>query len=148
MIHGVLTYFSTPVRRRRTTVRRTAIRSSSHGVLGGYYIYTPQYAVRRRAVSSTPYGVLEKSMLSSKLTKRITGYLEKMPAAVSGESGHSQTFAVAKILVFGFGLSDSDALIFLRQYNQRCRPTWSEKELVHKIKSARKFGPGKQKSIL
>lgn len=87
-------------------------------------------------------------MTNSKLTHRIDGYLEKIPAAVSGSGGHSQTFAVAKILLFGFGLSNDDALVFLRRYNQRCQPPWSEKELVHKIKSARKFGPGHQKQIL
>lgn len=82
------------------------------------------------------------------LSNRIQRYLDKIPPAVSGQGGHAQTFNVAKILLFGFGLSDSQALPFLRQYSDRCQPTWSEKELVHKIKSARKFGPGKQKIIL
>lgn len=85
--------------------------------------------------------------MSTHLVNRIERYLQKIPPAVSGQGGHAQTFAVAKILVFGFGLSDSHALPFLRQYSQRCLPPWSEKELVHKIKSARKFGPGKQKLI-
>ena len=86
--------------------------------------------------------------MNSRLSSRIERYLLKVPHAVSGQAGHSQTFAVAKILIFGFGLSNSDALPFLRQYSIRCDPPWSEKELVHKIKSARKFGPGKQKIIL
>ena len=87
-------------------------------------------------------------MLDSKLTRRIEAYLDKIPPAVSGANGHAQTFAVAKVLLFGFGLSNPDALVLLRSYNQRCQPPWSEKELAHKIKSARKFGPGKQKLIL
>ena len=40
------------------------------------------------------------------------------------------------MLVHGFALGEADALTLLRQFNQRCVPTWSESALVHKIKSA------------
>jgi len=78
---------------------------------------------------------------------RILAYLDKIPPAVAGAGGHSQTFYVAKVLLFGFGLSNEAALPFLRAYSLRCSPPWSERELYHKLASARKFGPGKIKPI-
>ena len=36
----------------------------------------------------------------------------------------------------GFALGEADALVLLREFNQRCLPPWSEGELIHKIKSA------------
>lgn len=67
---------------------------------------------------------------------RARKYVDKMDAAVSGDGGHSKTFAVACVLVKGFELSSSDALDVLREYNQRCDPPWSERELQHKIDDA------------
>ncbi len=64
-------------------------------------------------------------------------YLEKIPGAVSGQGGHPQAFAAACALVHGFALSEADALDLLRrEYNPRCVPPWSERELSHKVQSA------------
>ncbi len=64
-------------------------------------------------------------------------YLEKIPGAVSGQGGHPQTFAAACALVHGFALHPSDALDLLRRdYNPRCVPPWTERELIHKVTSA------------
>jgi len=63
-------------------------------------------------------------------------YIAHMSAAISGQEGHLQTFKVALVLVKGFALPDSIALGLLRDYNRRCQPNWSEKELEHKIRSA------------
>lgn len=65
-------------------------------------------------------------------------YLAKVPGAVSGQAGHDRTFAVACILVHGFLLDHADAWALLCDYNARCSPPWSEKELHHKITDARK----------
>ncbi len=70
--------------------------------------------------------------------ERARKYVAKMPVAVSGQDGHGRTFNVACVLVLGFALSDSDALTLLHEYNQACQPPWSEKELLHKIRSAGK----------
>jgi hypothetical protein len=56
--------------------------------------------------------------------------------AISGQRGHDATFYVAAVLVHGFALGEADALVLLREFNQRCLPPWSEGELIHKIKSA------------
>ena len=70
------------------------------------------------------------------LLARARAYVDKMPLAVAGQQGHDATFKVAKALVHGFALSETDAMPILREYSSRCLPPWSEKELEHKLKSA------------
>jgi hypothetical protein len=67
---------------------------------------------------------------------RARRYVAKCPPAVSGQSGHNATFHVAALLVQGFALGEADALVLLREFNQRCAPPWGESDLIHKIKSA------------
>jgi hypothetical protein len=64
-------------------------------------------------------------------------YLDKLPAAISGAGGHAAAFAAACWAV-RLGLSDSDALALLLEYNRRCQPPWTEKELAHKLSDARR----------
>lgn len=85
--------------------------------------------------------------MTSKLAKRITAYLATIPEAVSGQGGHIQTFYVAKILIHGFGLTQSEAMPFMKAYSQRCAPPWSDKELKHKLDSAQKAPPGSIKRL-
>jgi len=71
--------------------------------------------------------------------KRATAYLARVPGAVSGSGGHSQTWSAALAMCVGFDLSDDEAYALLSsEYNPRCDPPWSEKELWHKIKTAQK----------
>lgn len=68
---------------------------------------------------------------------RAIAYLDALPAAVSGQSGHNAAFTAATALVHGFAIEPERALDILRQhYNPRCEPAWSEKELAHKIQEA------------
>ena len=67
---------------------------------------------------------------------RIGRYIGKIPGAVSGNGGHSQTFKVAMVLFNGFGCSEAETLDWLRHYNSKCEPPWSEAELRHKAWSA------------
>jgi hypothetical protein len=71
-------------------------------------------------------------------------YLDQLPPAISGSGGHNATFRAACECV-RFGLTDAEALDALRRYNARCRPPWSERELQHKLDSARrKATPGEK----
>ena len=63
-------------------------------------------------------------------------YVAAIPASVSGQGGHDQTYRVAAILVHGFGLGDGEAWGVLTAYNARCVPPWSESDLRHKLVSA------------
>ncbi len=85
---------------------------------------------------------------SMTLEERITRYLELCPGAISGEGGHNATFHIACVLVHGFDLPASQALDFLRWYNQKCQPPWSEKELRHKIEDASKAAHDKPRGYL
>jgi putative DNA primase/helicase len=69
-------------------------------------------------------------------------HLATLPPAISGEAGHDTTFMVACTLVKGIGLSIEQAMSLMREYNQRCQPQWTEKELRHKVEdAARQPGP-------
>jgi hypothetical protein len=79
---------------------------------------------------------LKKSTFNDLISDRVHKYLDHCPGAVSGQRGHDQTFKVAVVLVWGFCLPREDALQYLRQYNLRCSPPWTDAELAHKILSA------------
>ena len=78
----------------------------------------------------------ESSRLS--VIERAGRYLDTIPGAVAGQGGHNVAFKAACVLVLGFGLTPPEALVLLAQWNARCEPPWSEKELRHKIASADK----------
>ena len=68
--------------------------------------------------------------------ERARKYVEKMPAAVSGENGHGRTYHVACVLIKGFELPTSQAMEILKEYNATCDPPWTDHELQHTIDSA------------
>lgn len=72
------------------------------------------------------------------IIERARRYVAAMPAAQSGAGGHNATFAVACALVKGFGLSIAEARPLLEEYNGRCSPAWSPKDLEHKLTQADK----------
>ena len=60
--------------------------------------------------------------------------------AIAGQHGDLHTFRVCCRIVRGFALSDDDALAVLRNWNDRCEPPWTERELRDKVLRARKYG--------
>lgn len=70
------------------------------------------------------------------ITERASRYVARMDAAVSGSGGHDATFAVACALVHGFDLGEADAMAIMAEYNLRCSPPWSERDLAYKLRSA------------
>jgi hypothetical protein len=74
---------------------------------------------------------------SNDVVDRASKYLSKIEGSVSGAGGHNQCFKAACVLVLGFDLPDEIALrILLEEFNPRCQPEWSEKELEHKVRQA------------
>lgn len=69
--------------------------------------------------------------------RRVRAYVAKMPPAVSGQGGHGQTYAAA-CFIAGQGLSEDEEFAVLDEYNQRCEPPWSDQELEHKLRDARR----------
>lgn len=64
-------------------------------------------------------------------------YLATMAPAVQGADGSSKCFRVACKLVSHFGLNRDEALrLMIAEYNPRCSPPWSLRELEHKVDDA------------
>lgn len=71
--------------------------------------------------------------------RRASAYLAKLPGAVSGDGGHTATFNAVATIMFGFDLDAATTYqLIAHEYNPRCDPPWSERELKHKIDSAAK----------
>lgn len=72
--------------------------------------------------------------------RRAVKYVATLPGAVSGSGGHTATFHAVCTVMFGFDLDESTTLsIIASEYNTRCDPPWSERELQHKVSSAGKL---------
>jgi putative DNA primase/helicase len=71
--------------------------------------------------------------------KRASAYLAKKDPAISGSGGHRTAWSAALSVTVGFDLSEDEAYnLLVTEYNPRCDPPWSEKELRHKVSSAAK----------
>lgn len=80
--------------------------------------------------------------LPSNLTpslERALRYTAQCEPAVAGQGGHKATFRVACKAV-EFGLTISDTMVVLREFNTRCDPAWTELELRHKADQAHGVG--------
>lgn len=68
---------------------------------------------------------------------RASSYLATMDPAISGSGGHQALWRAAVAMVRGFDLAAGAALALLeREYNPRCQPPWSKRELQHKVENA------------
>jgi hypothetical protein len=74
--------------------------------------------------------------------ERARAYLAKMEPAIQGNNGSGACFRAACKLVGDFGLTAEAAMqLLVEEYNPRCQPLWSERELRHKVADAmRKTG--------
>lgn len=70
------------------------------------------------------------------IERRARAYLLSIPPAISGQSGHNQTFRAACVLVLGFGLSVERAFPLLAEWNAGCEPPWNDKDLWKKLADA------------
>jgi len=102
-------------------------------------------ALAAEAPKEKPKATRERSKTRPRksVVDRAAAYLAKIPPAVSGESGHDTTFHAACVLVRDFDLSIEDALPILAEWNERCVPPWSDRELLHKLQDADK-APGER----
>lgn len=72
--------------------------------------------------------------------RRARAYLQLFDPAVSGQQGHARTFLAAQIVTRGFDLEGDCAFAVLNEWNQRCDPPWSDRELRRKLQSAAQRG--------
>jgi hypothetical protein len=92
------------------------------------------------AVESIASSAPPTSGRTAKGVERARSYVAAIPPAVTGAHGDLHTFRVCCRLVRGFALSDEEALAVLAEWNARCQPPWSERELRDKCSSARRYG--------
>lgn len=92
----------------------------------------PRLAARRGRSSSFP--------APRNTVDRARRYLATLPPAIAGQHGDNDTFRACCRLVRGFLLDDADALALITEWNAHCQPQWSERELVEKIRRARRYG--------
>jgi hypothetical protein len=71
---------------------------------------------------------------------RAQGFLQSVEPAIAGCHGDLHTFRICCRVVRGFDLSDDEALDVLSDWNARCQPPWSERELMNKVHNARRYG--------
>ena len=99
----------------------------------------PTWLARMRRPDPVPAAPRPRASTDDRgrIAKRASAYLAKMPPAISGQGGHDATFAAAVALVRGFDLDPGDAYDLLAaEFNPRCLPLWSERDLRHKIDGA------------
>jgi hypothetical protein len=72
--------------------------------------------------------------------ERARRYAARIEPAIAGQHGDLHTFRVCCRIVRGFALSDEEALVVLSEWNSRCEPPWTERELLDKIGRARRYG--------
>ena len=98
----------------------------------------PARVATQAVASSLQRGRQTRSRLDP--VDRARRYMAAMPPAIAGQHGDLHTFRVCCRLVRGFALSDHEALELLIEWNGRCEPPWSERELLDKLHRARRYG--------
>jgi hypothetical protein len=78
--------------------------------------------------------------MSLDVVERARRYLARIEPAIAGQHGDLHTFRVCCRIVRGFGLNPQEALGILNDWNARCSPPWTERDLVDKIARAQKYG--------
>lgn len=89
-----------------------------------------------RETTRQPY-VPPATQNEARIEERARKYIARMPESISGQGGHAACWAVAVVLARGFALSADRTVSIMREdFNPRCVPPWSDKELNHKAKGA------------
>ena len=85
---------------------------------------------------------------ATRSVERARAFLQCVDPAVAGQQGDLRTFRVCCRIVRGFDLSDDEAVRALSEWNARCEPPWSERELRQKVMNARRYGHEPQGGLL
>jgi putative DNA primase/helicase len=92
----------------------------------------------RKTACVVPFTPRITRSVDANVLERARRYVARMEPAVSGQGGHNRTLHVASQLTVGFDLTDGEAMEVLADWNARCSPPWSERELLRKIHEARR----------
>ncbi|MGE3844944.1 MAG: DNA-primase RepB domain-containing protein [Vicinamibacterales bacterium] len=107
------------------------------------HIYTPRdfpSVEGPEPIRSKPVADRWSALGCGRPAERARAYVARVPAAISGDHGDLHTFQICCRVVRGFALDDDQALAVLAEWNARCQPSWTERELLQKIRGARRNG--------
>jgi hypothetical protein len=104
----------------------------SHGVYSPADFPTPV----QRPTPARPTALI----VATDALERARRYAAAIPPAITGQHGDVHTFRVCCRLARGFALSDDEAFTVLCEWNARCQPPWSDRELMSKLERARRYG--------
>jgi hypothetical protein len=90
---------------------------------------------REEPAPRVPVGDLQEVALERRI-ERARAYLERVEPAIQGQNGSAVTFVAVQHVVLGFMLPEAPALMALADWNARCQPPWTERELKRKIGQA------------
>jgi len=97
------------------------------------------WLVDRFGLRNQTIAAVQSLTLETPVSERASKYVQKMEPSISGQAGHNKAFTAACALVKGFELADAEAVRILQtEFNPRCQPPWSDRELQHKVSQARK----------
>ena len=105
----------------------------------------PDVGAGRTPSSMTKAG---RPLPATRSVERARALLQCVDPAVAGQQGDLRTFRVCCRIVRGFDLSDDEAVRALSEWNARCEPPWSERELRQKVMNARRYGREPQGGLL
>jgi hypothetical protein len=94
-------------------------------------VFDPKW-IQQKEVKQQP--ILEDDVLRRISRARL--WLAKHDPAISGQAGHRTMFSACCAMVQKFRLSIEQAWPLILEYNSRCVPPFSEKEIRHKISDA------------
>jgi hypothetical protein len=69
----------------------------------------------------------------SNTAERCRAYLEQVEPCIAGQHGDAQLYKTACIIFWDFGLSETEGMPLLQEYNLRCQPPWSQSRLDYKM---------------
>ena len=103
-------------------------------------VFAPSDFPSPRQVTPPRQPRVEIGNVNSDIVGRARAYLQAIPPAIEGQRGDAHTFRVCCRLVRGFALGEGQALLLLSEWNARCVPPWTDRELVEKLRHARQYG--------
>lgn len=98
------------------------------------------FPMRPDALQAQPITPPVSPKTSLDVIERARRYLAHVEPAITGQHGDLHTFRICCRIVRGFALNDQEALTVLTEWNVRCQPPWTERELREKISGARRYG--------
>ncbi|MGB7217952.1 MAG: DNA-primase RepB domain-containing protein [Vicinamibacterales bacterium] len=102
--------------------------------------FSPGCFPRDSELRSTSMIVSDRRSTVPDLIERARRYLDRVAPAIAGQHGDLHTFQVCCRIVRGFDLDEGAAVAALRQWNDRCQPPWSDRDLQAKVRHALRYG--------